>query len=29
MKIFISRICGFVGSEMALGLRAAGRNWWR
>ena len=24
MKIFISGICGFVGSEMALGLRAAG-----
>ena len=24
MKIFISGVCGFVGSEMALGLRAAG-----
>jgi CDP-paratose 2-epimerase len=26
MKIFISGICGFVGSEMALGLRAAGHD---
>ena len=24
MKIFISGICGFVGSELALGLRRAG-----
>ncbi len=26
MKIFISGVCGFVGSELALGLRAAGHE---